>query len=525
MYDYIIVGGGSAGCVLAARLSEDPAVTVCLVEAGPADRDPNIRVPIDSPKLFRTHQDWDLDSHPEAHADDRRIYLPRGRVLGGSGALNGMVYVRGARSDYDGWGQPGWGFDELLPYFLRSEDNERGASPFHGAGGPMAVSDARSRNPSAVAFVDAAVEAGHQATDDFNGPDQEGFGLFQLTQRDGERSNSSIAFLHPALDRPNLTVETNVQVTRVIVEDGRARGILGRRLDDELEIRAEREVVLAAGAYGSPQILMLSGIGDADQLRALGLDVVLDQPEVGRNLQDHPQVWLGFTHPHPISLLSARDPQHVEEYLAHRTGPLTSNGPESGGFVRSEPGLPAPDLQFQCLPVLLADGGLTPPPGHGISFGPCVLRPASRGHVTLASDQPTAKPRIVLNYLAEPADLDLAVTGVRMALEISRQSALKTYTQSPYAVPESEADADLRAFVRHHVQPLHHPVGSCSMGTVVDAELRVRGVEGLRVADASVIPVLVSGNTNAAAVAIAEKGADLILRRSALPPHSAAAAA
>ncbi len=524
MYDYVIVGGGSAGSVLAARLSEDPGVTVCLVEAGPADHDPNIRVPIDSPKLFRTHQDWDLDSHPEARADGRRIYLPRGRVLGGSGALNGMVYVRGARSDYDGWGQPGWSYEELLPYFLRSEDNERGASPYHGVGGPMAVSDARSRNPSAVAFVDAAVEAGHRAADDFNGPDQEGFGLFQLTQRDGERVNSSIAFLRPALSRPNLTVETNVHVTRVVIEHGRASAVRGRRLDEEVEFPAAREVVLAAGAFGSPQLLMLSGVGDADELRALGLDVVLDQPEVGRNLQDHPHVWLGFAHPHPISLISARDPRNVEEYEAHRTGPLTSNGPESGGFVRSRPGLAAPDLQFQCLPVLLLDGGLTPPPGHGISFGASVLRPLSRGRLALASDQPTAKPRIVFDYFAEPADLDTAATGVRIGLEISRQSALKTYTQTPYAVPDSESDADVRAFVRRHVQSLHHPVGTCAMGAVVDAELRVRGVEGLRVADASVIPLLVSGNTNAPTVAIAEKAADLILGRPALPRAAVAAA-
>lgn len=523
MYDYVVVGGGSAGCVLAARLSEDPAVSVCLVEAGPADHDPNTRVPADSPKLFRTHQDWDFDSHFEEHCDRRRIYHPRGRVLGGSGALNGMVYVRGSRAEYDAWGIPGWSYAELLPYFLRSEDNERGASAYHAVGGPLAVSDGRSRNPSALAFVQAAIEAGYPANPDFNAAVQDGFGEYQLTQRDGERCTGAAAFLHPALDRPNLTVETDVHVHRVLMEDGRAAGVVGSRLSTEVVLRAEREVILSAGSYGSPQLLMLSGIGPAAHLRDLGIEVVLDLPEVGRNLQDHAQLWIGFYHDQPISLISARDPRNVAQYEASRTGPMTSNGPETGGFVRSNAQLPGADLQFSAIPVALVDGGLSAPQGHGLSFGACLLQPASRGRVGLGSDQPTAKPVIVDNYLAERSDLDTAVEGLRIALEISRQTALKPYTHTAFAVPDSESEKDLRTFARRNVVPLHHPVGTCAMGTVLDDQLRVHGVEGLRVVDSSVMPTNVRANTMAPTFAIAEKAADLILGRPAPAPVDPAA--
>ncbi|MEU4397198.1 FAD-dependent oxidoreductase [Micromonospora orduensis] len=523
MYDYVIIGGGSAGCVLAARLSEDPDVTVCLIEAGPADTSPNIHVPAGAAKLFRTQLDWDYDSHLEPFCNDRRIYLPRGRVLGGTGSINGMIYTRGNRLDYDSWDQPGWSFDELLPYFVRAEDNERGASEFHGAGGPLSVSENRSRNPMSDAFIAAALEAGYPATDDFNGPSQDGFGYYQVTQRDGMRCSSAVAYLDPARERPNLTIETGLQVHRILMENGRATGVSGGRADGEVVIRAEREVILSAGAYNTPQLLMLSGIGPADLLTALGIPVVVDQPLVGQNLQDHPQFWLVYAHSEPVSLLAAGEPRHQQQFAEHHSGPLSSNGPEAGGFIRTRPDLPAPDLQFVSLPVMYVDGGLGFPSHHAISFGAYVLQPRSRGSVTLAGDDPTAKPRITHNYYADEADLRIAIEGVRAALRIAGQQALSRFTEQPKSVPASESDADIRDFLVRNTQSSYHAAGTCSMGMVTDAELRVLGTEGLRVADASVMPRLVSGNTNAPTVAIAEKAADLIRGRAPLTRTAVAA--
>ncbi|KOX24115.1 GMC family oxidoreductase [Nocardiopsis sp. NRRL B-16309] len=511
MYDFVIVGAGSAGCVLAARLSENPDARVCLVEAGPADDSEDIHVPAAAARLFRTEFDWDYDTHEEPHCGRRRIYLPRGRVLGGSSSINGMVYTRGSRADYDAWGQPGWSFAEMLPYFKRSEDNERGPCEHHGVGGPLSVADGRSRNPMSEAFVRAAQEAGFGPNPDFNGHSQEGFGHYQVTQRDGSRCSSAVAFLREAERRPNLTVVTEARVHRVVVEAGRAVGVLGRRLGEDFELRAEREVILSAGAYNSPQLLMLSGIGPAEQLDRLGVPVVVDQPLVGANLQDHPQTWLVFGHSRPVSLLTAGTEHNVRLFLRERTGVLTSNGPEAGGFVRTRAAFAEPDLQFSCLPVAFMEGGLSAPSGHGISFGSCVLAPRSRGEVTLASSDPTAKPRITHRYYEDDADLETAVEGVRTALEIARQPALAPYTETALAAPASTSDTDLRDYVRHHTQTLYHAAGTCAMGRVTDAELRVMGVEGLRVADASVMPRLVRGNTNAPTIAIAEKASDLIL--------------
>jgi choline dehydrogenase len=519
-YDYVVVGGGSAGCVLAARLSEDHDVRVCLVEAGPPDVSENVHVPSAFGRLFRTSLDWDYDTHDEPRCDNRRIYLPRGRVLGGTSSINAMVYIRGHRADYDGWGQPGWSYAELLPYFLRSEDNERGAGRYHGVGGPLSVSDGRSRNPMTRAFLAAAGAAGHPANPDFNGADQDGFGAYQVTQRDGRRCSTAVGFLRPALHRPNLTVLTDLQVHRITRAEGVATGLVGRRFGAEITLRAEREVILAAGAYNSPQLLMLSGIGPANLLRALDIPVWLDRPEVGANLQDHPQVNLNFVHDEPVSLLAAGEPANVREYVLHRRGPLASNGPEVGGFVRTEPGLPAPDVQFHVAPMMFPEGGLGVPTDHALSYGACVLRPRSTGTVRIVTDDPTAKPRIVHNYYADPADLDVAVRGLRIGLDIARQGPLARYTGKLHLAPESDSDGDLRAYVRRHTQTLFHPVGTCAMGSVVDSELRVLGVDGLRVVDASVLPTLVRGNTNAPVIAVAEKAADLIRER----PAPAAAA-
>lgn len=510
MYDYVIVGAGSAGCVLAARLSEDPEVRVCLVEAGPADTAQNVHVPAAFGRLFRTQLDWDYDTHDEPYLHRRRVYLPRGRVLGGTSSINTMIYIRGHRLDFDGWSQPGWSYDELLPYFKRSEDNERGESAFHGVGGPLAVSEGRARNPMSAAFVAAAQEAGFGANEDFNGAEQDGFGLFQLTQRNGRRASTATAFLHPAAGRPNLTVETNLQVHRVLIENGRAVGVVGQRLGADVEIRADREVVLSAGAYNSPQLLMLSGVGPAALLTALGLPVVLDQPQVGQNLQDHVLIPLIYAHSHPISLLAAGTPEHLEQFMSAGQGPLTSNGPEAGGFVRTTDGLTVPDVEFLAAPVMFADNGLGTPTDHALSYGPSMLAPRSRGSVMPALDDPTAKPKIVHNYFAEEADLNDAVAALRIGLEIAQQPALKPYTERPFRPPASASDADLRDYVRQYAHSIYHPAGTCAMGTVVDAELRVLGVDRLRVVDASVMPRLVSGNPNAATIAIGEKAADLL---------------
>ncbi|HET6208896.1 MAG TPA: GMC oxidoreductase, partial [Jatrophihabitans sp.] len=379
-----------------------------------------------------------------------------------------------------------------------------------------------SRNPMSQAFVQAALQAGYQANADFNAAEQDGFGFYQVTQRNGRRCSSAAAYLHPVLDRPNLTVQTFAQVERILISDGRAEGISCRRLEHSFALRANREVILSAGAYNSPQLLMLSGIGPADTLRGLGIPVVLDSPEVGQNLQDHPTAYLVYSHSHPISLLATGTPEHWREFEQHGRGPLTCNVPEAGGFVRTEAGLPAPDVQFHSLPVMGMENGLGMPPDHGISFGPCVLSPRSRGELTLASKDPTAKPRIRHNYFAEPADLDTMVAGLRIALEIGRQSALAPYTERPHSFPASDSDADLRAMARAYTQSIYHPVGTCAIGTVVDPELRVRGLSGLRVVDASVMPNVPRGNTNAPTIAVAERGADLI-RGVSLPAESLAA--
>lgn len=510
MYDYVIVGAGSAGCVLAARLSEDPGVSVCLIEAGPSDTNENIHVPAAFGRLMRTSLDWDYDTHEEPALGRRRIFLPRGRVLGGSSSTNTMVYVRGARADYDAWDQPGWSFEELLPYFLRSEDNERGASRYHGVGGPLAVCDGRAGNPMSAAFVESAEQAGHRYNADFNGATQDGMGFFQVTQRDGRRCSTAAGFLAPVADRSNLTVETHLQVHRVLFEHGRAVGVVGARLDETVTIRAAREVILSAGAYNTPQLLQLSGIGPAALLGAFGIPVVLDQPMVGHNLQDHLVVPLVYTHSQPVSMLAAGTPQDLEQFARHGRGPLTANGPECGGFARTRDGLAGPDVEFLTAPVMFADSGLGTPTAHAISIGPCMIAPRSRGQVRLALPDPTAKPQILHNYLADEADLDDAVEATRLGMRIARQKALAVFNEEQYRAPASESDEDVRDYVRRYAHSIFHAAGSCAMGSVVDAELRVLGVDGLRVVDASVMPTLIRGNPNAPVIAIAEKAADLV---------------
>jgi choline dehydrogenase len=434
-------------------------------------------------------------------------------VLGGSSSINAMVYIRGNRADYDGWGIPGWSYDDLLPYFIKSEDNERGASEFHGVGGPLPVSDSRSRNAMSLAFAEAGVQAGHPANDDFNAAEQDGFGLYQVTQRNGLRASAAVAYLHPAMERPNLTVMPYMHVHRVLFEGTRAVGVAAAQLGQLQEFRAEREVILCGGAYSSPQLLMLSGVGPAEHLAMRELEVLLDQPAVGENLSDHPATYGVWTTPEPVSLLLALEPAALEEFEQSQSGPLTSNMAEGGGFVRLTPGATAPDVQFHVAPVQIVDEGQSDPTAHGMWISPCVLQQEVRGSVRLQNNDPTGKPVIRNNFYASERDTRLAVEAWRLLEEITRQPALAKYCAEPFTVPASDSDADVLAHIRRTTFAVYHPVGTCAMGSVVDEELRVNGLEGLRVVDASVMPMVPRGNTNAPTIAIAERAADLIRAR------------
>ncbi len=532
MFDYVIVGAGSAGCVLAARLSEDPDVKVLLLESGPPDVKENVHVPLGYLQLGATDVDWDYHSAPEANCDNRRITLPRGRVLGGSSSINAMVYIRGNRLDYDEWGVPGWAWADLLPYFIKAEDNERGASELHGVGGPLAVSESRSRNRICAAFVDAAEQAGQPRTPDFNGPEQDGFGIYQVTQRDGMRASAAVSYLHPAMERENLTVMPYMHVERVIFDGNRATGVVASRLGEAQEFRAEREVILSGGAYNSPQLLMLSGVGPAEHLQMREIEVLLDQPEVGANLSDHPATQLVWTTPEPESLLLALEPAALEEFEATQTGVFTSNLAESGGFARVAGDAPAPDTQFHVAPVHIVDEGMRDPEAHGVWVSPCLLTERSRGSLWLASADPMAKPIIHNDFYSRGDDMERMIAGLRLALDICAQPAMRPYAAEPSNVPDGDSDEALRAHVARTTYAVYHPVGTCRMGTdaaaVVDAELRVNGLEGLRVVDASVMPKVPRGNTNAPTIAVAERAADLIRHGAAQaeqPAESAAAPA
>jgi choline dehydrogenase-like flavoprotein len=514
--DYVIVGAGSAGCVLAARLSEDLDNDVLLLEAGGPDTAPELHIPGAFPAVFKSSLDWDLLGEQEPGLDNRRLYLPRGRVIGGSGSINAMIYLRGNRADYDEWaelGCEGWSYDEVLPYFKRAEDNERGADAFHGAGGPLSVSESRSMHPLVDTMLEAAVEAGHELIPDLNVDRPEGVGRFQVTQRNGWRHSTADAYLRPAEERPNLEVRTGVYVQRIVFEGDRAVGVEVVRDGAQETIPAEREVILAAGSYQSPVLLMQSGIGPEEELAPFGIAVREDLP-VGRNLQDHCMAQVNYLTDEP-TLFGTFTPENFA-LLEEGRGPLTSNIPEAGGFFRTRPDLPAPDIEFHFAPSLFFDEGLTAPHTGGYCFGPVVIKPSGRGRVMLRAPLPDSKPRVLCNFLTTEEDRQSMVAGMRLALEMAEQPALKAVEREPFSVPASDSDEDILEFVRRVGQSVYHPTSTCAMGAVVDSELRVYGTSGLRVVDASVMPKITRANTHGPTVMIAEKAADLILSKTPL---------
>jgi len=539
-FDYIIVGGGSAGCVLADRLSADGTAQVCLIEAGPRDTSPLISMPGGVIALLRSKlYNWQFWTTPQTHLDGRARYCPRGKTLGGSSSINAMVYIRGNAADYDQWaslGNTGWSYREVLPYFRSTENHERGADAFHGVGGPLNVTMPGQKSPLSRAFVAAAEQAGHAHNDDFNGATQEGVGMYEVMQKGGQRCSNARAFLREAEARPNLTVLTDKPATRILFEGSQAVGV--RYHDDGrlTDLIARREVLVCAGTIGSPHLLKLSGIGPADELERFGIPVVADLPGVGENLQDHLDILvsvrdrtrlsMSFS---PLSLF--RSLWELAKYVFAKRGEFTSNVAEAGGFIKSRPEEPIPDLQMHFVPLPNAYHALELWRLFKYAFTVmiCDLRPLSRGSVTLASDDPLVPPKIDPNYGAEARDLDKLVIGIKKARAILEQKAFDPHRGEELEPgPDVQSDEQLRDWVRTHAETVYHPVGTCKMGVdpmaVVDARLRVRGVTGLRVCDASIMPTLVGGNTNAPTTMIGEKAAAMIMEDAVREPQYAAAA-
>ncbi len=535
-FDYIIVGAGSAGCVLAERLSADPARRVCLIEAGPEDTSALISTPLGVAGLISNPKfNWCFDTEPEPHVDGRRMFWPRGKTLGGSSSINAMVYIRGHAADYDDWAREvddqQWSYDALLPLFREHENNERGPDRYHGTGGPLNVADLKDPNPLSAVFVQAAQQAGIPLNRDFNGPRQEGAGLYQVTQKNGQRWSSARAFLDRARQRPNLSVLTGSRVTRLLLEGRRAAGVelqQSKTAAARRELRCAGEVILCGGAVNSPQLLLLSGIGPADELARHGIPQRHELPGVGRNLQDHLDytVLVQDSSRRGFGLALSFIPRAIAgllAYLFRRRGFFTSNAAEAGGFARLGSQSERPEVQFHFLPAYLKDHGRKLKWGYGCTLHVCQLRPKSRGHISLRSADPLDDPRICANYLEHPDDLREMIAAVRLARRVLQAPAFNGINGGEVEPgPTVQSDDEIAADLRRRAETIYHPVGTCKMGAdamaVVDSNLRVRGIDGLRVADASIMPTLIGGNTNAPAMVIAERAARMILAQSLAAP-------
>ncbi|MFU5460576.1 GMC family oxidoreductase [Pseudomonas aeruginosa] len=519
-FDYVIVGAGSAGCVLANRLTANPDVQVCLLEAGPEDTSPLIHTPVGVAAILPTrHVNWAFKTTPQAGLDGRIGYQPRGKVLGGSSSINGMIYIRGHHSDYDDWqtlGNDGWSFADVLPYFRKSEMHHLGGDDFHGGDGELFVGPAH-RHAATEAFVKSARLAGHRYNPDFNGAEQEGIGYYDVTIRDGRRWSTATAFLKPISQRSNLTVLTSAHAERILLQGKQAVGVQVLVNGKRLELKARKEVLVAAGTFGSPHLLMLSGIGPESELKPQGIAVRHELPGVGQNLRDHPDVVLCYKST-DISLLgvslrgSLKMGKALLDYTRHKRGPLSSNCAEAGGFLRTAPDLARPDIQLHSVIGTVDDHNRKFHWGHGFSCHVCVLRPKSIGSVGLSSSDPHTAPRIDPNLLSHDDDVQTLLKGYRMAREIIDQVPMMRFGLKDFYSEHLHTDEELIALLRRRTDTIYHPVGTCKMGqddmAVVDDRLRVRGIEGLRVIDASIMPTLVGGNTNAAAIMIAERGAE-----------------
>ncbi|MDB5432031.1 MAG: glucose-methanol-choline oxidoreductase [Caulobacter sp.] len=533
-YDYIIIGAGSAGCVLAARLTEDANAKVLLLEAGPKDNSILVKMPAGVGELIKAKGDynWGFWTEAEPHLNDRKLWWPRGKGLGGSSSINGMIYIRGHASDYDQWrqmGLTGWSYAEALPYFKRSESLEGGGDAYHGADGPLHVSKASSKNPIYGSVIKAGAQAGYLTTQDFNGFQQEGFGPYQMTIKDGQRWSAAAAYLRPALARPNLTVETGARTSRIVIENGRATGVDYVVDGVAKTAHADAEVLLSAGAVQSPHVLQLSGIGNGDDLAAHGIKTVHELKGVGENLQDHLDVTLSWLTKNVQTAYSYN--KGLKKLVTGLSYMLFGQGVgrqqflESGAFLRSREGLDRPDLQIHTVLAIMQDHGKTVIEKDGFTLHVCQLRPESRGKVGLRSADPSADPTISANYLAAEEDRRAIREGVRIARDVAAQAALDPYRESEFAPgADIQSDADIDAWIRAKAETIYHPVGTCRMGVhgdamaVVDDQLRVQGIAGLRVIDASVMPTLVGGNTNAPTIMIAERASDLIRGRATLAP-------
>ncbi len=526
-FDFVIIGAGSAGCVLADKLSACGRYTVCLLEAGKADKNCLIHLPIGIIALIKSRSlNWQFNSSPEKNLNNRKIFTPRGKTLGGSSSINAMLYVRGQKQDYDHWhslGNKGWSFDDVLPYFKAQEHQERGADDFHGINGALNVADSASKPAIHDDFIQSALAAGFPLNNDFNGVSQEGIGYYQVTQKDGLRHSAAKAFLTPNLDRKNLTVITQTQVEKVLIKDGVATGVLYKHRGKVQQVIANKEVIVSAGAINSPQILMLSGIGPKAELKKHNINIVHTLEGVGKNLQDHVDVLCVAKH-NRTQLLAYRPKaiwwgmKETLKFITNRAGLLTSAISESGGFIKSDPAIAEPDLQLHFVPAAMDDHGRNHKLlcSYGIALHVCLLRPKSRGSVTLASDKVSQSPRINLNMLSHQYDIDTMIKAVKIAKQILSTPPLSS-THIKYIFPDESCSTnqDILQFLKNKCNTIYHPVGTCKMGqdelSVVNEQLKVRGIKQLRVIDASIMPTLISGNTNAPTMMIAAKGADMIL--------------